>query len=87
MQEKRSAPREVATLLGTLAFDRSGAPQGATAACVVLDLSEIGARLLVDEDVALPSVFDLHVHRPDTTYRARSQWRAGDEMGVAFEQP
>lgn len=54
--------------------------------CLIRDLSEGGAKLKMSDSVALPDRFDLYIVKKDETRRAKLQWRAGDEIGVAFEQ-
>ena len=52
--------------------------------CLIRNMSEAGAKIVVAPDVGLPDVFDLVVPSRQTTYRARLRWRSLDEIGVAF---
>ncbi|HEV7872525.1 MAG TPA: PilZ domain-containing protein [Xanthobacteraceae bacterium] len=60
-----------------------------TLSCIVKDLSETGARILVSEGIALPETFRIHLPKPDRWVQATVRWRRGEYIGVHFdgEQP
>ena len=60
-----------------------------TLGCIVKDLSETGARILVSEGIALPETFRIHLPKPDRWVQATVRWRRGEYIGVHFdgEQP
>jgi hypothetical protein len=60
-----------------------------TLGCIVKDLSETGARILVSEGIALPETFRIHLTKPDRWVQATVRWRRGEYIGVHFdgEQP
>ncbi len=53
--------------------------------CIVKDLSETGARLVLSEGVVLPETFRLRLSKPDRWVHASVRWRRGEFVGVHFE--
>jgi hypothetical protein len=53
--------------------------------CLVRDLSETGARLELEGDVALPDRFDLYIEKKHRIRRAIMKRRQGRDVGVAFD--
>lgn len=80
MDERRHSKRLKSFLQGLVYIDKR---RGAMS-CVIRDLSETGARMILSESVAIPEVVSLHIPQKDETYRARVKWRHGDEVGLAF---
>lgn len=80
MLERRRHDRSRAFQCGTLAHRGHRAP----ADCVVRNLSEGGALLLVAEARRAPSEVDLDLSRGGTWRPARVVWRTEAAMGVAF---
>ncbi|MBN8937947.1 MAG: PilZ domain-containing protein [Rhizobiales bacterium] len=58
---------------------------GQRSPCLIQDISETGARLRLDDDVALPERFLLRLaeNRPQSRL-CRLVWRDGPALGVAF---
>ena len=83
MKEKRSAPRMRSFLRGTVIFNNGQS----TLDCLIRDISATGARLQLSEAVTLPHRFDLYVLQRRERMTVTVQWRRGDEVGVAVEQP
>jgi hypothetical protein len=55
--------------------------------CVVLDISEMGARLKIDDTAAVPDEVVLLLSRGgETQRRCTVVWRGRGEMGVRFEK-
>ena len=79
--ERRKAQRLRSLLGGRVSFNQSHS----TLDCVVRNLSDDGALLLVSDAVALPNAFDLEIARKQRSYTARIRWRDGERVGVAFE--
>lgn len=52
--------------------------------CSVLDVSNSGARLIVNEDRKLPSSFWIKISGLPRKRRATLRWRDGDKVGVEF---
>ena len=52
--------------------------------CSVLDVSNSGARLLIDEDQKLPSAFWIRISGLPRKRRAQLRWRDGTQVGVEF---
>jgi hypothetical protein len=82
-KDRRSRTRLKSFLQGRVYFNN----RRSSLDCLVRDFSDYGARLKVSESVAMPEVVELHIPNKDEAYRARVQWRAGDEVGVAFDPP
>ncbi len=51
-------------------------------ACLVRDVSQTGARILLDATAEVPEVFDLHINGRDQLWRVETVWRRGAEIGV-----
>lgn len=81
MNERRRVARQKSFLQGRLFFNN----RRTSVDCVIRDFSDLGARLKFSGAVATPEVVELHIPNKDETYRARVQWRNGDEMGVSFD--
>ena len=80
MKERRTSARQKAFLQGRIHFNN----RRSSIDCLVRDLSEQGAKLKLSETVTIPEVMELQIPNRDESYRARVQWRTGQEVGVAF---
>ena len=80
MNERRTSARPKSFLQGRIHFNN----RRSSIDCLVRDLSEHGAKLKVSETVAIPEVMELHIPNRDESYRAKVEWRTGDEIGVSF---
>ena len=80
--ERRLQPRHRSFLQGRIFFNG----RRSSLDCLIRDISDDGARLKVSNSIALPEIIELHIPNRDETYRAKIQWRTGDELGVAFER-
>lgn len=80
MDERRTVRRMKSFLRGLIYFD--GRPSGLS--CVIRDLNEQGAHVIVAEAVALPEIINLYIAYKEQTLRARVSWRRGDEIGLSF---
>jgi len=58
---------------------------GPLEACVVRDISGLGARLTLASDAAVPEVFDLTFDAARTLRKCRVAWRSEDQIGVEFQ--
>lgn len=77
--ERRQELRRKTLLSGRIEFfDRS------VFDCVIRNLSERGARISCDQQVALPDVFDLILVKRRTRKRVRAVWRDEDGIGLTF---
>jgi len=79
--ERRAHPRWPTSFQARIEFYDSQMSAG----CVVQDLSQGGARLLLEGDITLPDRFLLSLPNQPHAQRAIRCWREGPEMGVAFE--
>jgi hypothetical protein len=80
MTERRSGARQKSFLQGRIFFNH----RRTSVDCLIRDFSEQGARLKFSSATATPDVVELYVPNKDESYRAKVQWRNGDEIGVAF---
>lgn len=55
--------------------------------CTIRDLSEGGARLIIDHAITLPAEFRLVNVSDGETRDVRVAWRRGDQVGVGFLSP
>ena len=65
------------------------APTSDPIPCTITDISERGARLMLDADIELPDHFTLDLPLLDDQYDRRPvelRWRRGTMIGVLFQQ-
>src|SRR5512135_514375 len=77
MDERRSSRRQKSFLRGVVYFDK----RRSEAACLVRDLSEDGARIILSQTVTIPDLIELDIPRREQTVLARVEWRRADEAG------
>lgn len=80
--ERRRLPRRRTRLSVAVAWDEP--PQVIRG--TFKDLSEIGGRLLLDEDTGVPDSFDVIQLTAGVLHEARVVWRAEPFIGVAFNR-
>ena len=80
ISERRTAPRQKAFLRGKLYYSN----RLNVADCLIRDMSDQGARVIVSDALALPDELELHVLQKDQNCLVRVVWRRGQEMGLAF---
>ena len=80
MAESRSSPRKRTLLGGRIEFKN----RSFTVECVVKDISETGARLLLTGTTEIPAEFDLWIPERNQRYRAQVVWRKASLVGVRF---
>jgi len=78
--DQRIAPRLKALLAAKISFNNGQS----TLDCLIRNLSDTGAKLIVSAAVTLPECFDLIIPQKSETRRARIAWRRGEEIGVRF---
>ncbi|MCC3243728.1 PilZ domain-containing protein [Methylocystis sp. WRRC1] len=76
--ERRRAMRRRTLLTGRIEFERSAFD------CVIRNLSDTGAKICCDEEIALPDVFRLFIERKGELRDVRAVWRARDGIGLEF---
>jgi hypothetical protein len=52
--------------------------------CIIRDLSETGARVVLSDAVSLPSTVEFSVPQKKQIWRAQVGWRHRDEAGLSF---
>ena len=81
MTERRQTAR-LRSLLGAKACYNQ---RQVTLDCVVRNISEGGALIVVSDAVILPADFELEIARRQCSYQAHIRWRSGTRVGVSFE--
>ncbi|SEF67438.1 PilZ domain-containing protein [Bosea lathyri] len=79
--ERRKTPRLRSLLGGRVSFNQ----QRSTLDCLVRNISDDGALLLISDSIALPIAFDLTIPQRQRSYPARLRWRDGERIGIVFE--
>jgi hypothetical protein len=82
MSERRLLPRQKSFLRGCLYFNNGRA----SATCLIRNISERGARILISHTLNIPDIVDLYVTQKAQTIRARVEWRRDDELGLCFAE-
>ena len=82
MTEKRRETRKRTFLKGRILFNNGASSMD----CLVRDISPGGARLALDEALALPDAFELEIPNRDRSFTAVMKWRREDGMGVTIEE-
>ncbi len=80
--ERRRAPRRRTRLTVAVAWDEPPELVRGT----FKDLSDVGGRILLDEDVSLPDTFDAIQLTAGMLHECRVVWRAEPLVGVAFNR-
>jgi hypothetical protein len=80
MNERRASRRLKSFLRGVVYFDK----RRSETACLVRDLSEDGARIILSETIALPDIIELKIPQREQMLVARVEWRRADEAGLSF---
>jgi PilZ domain len=83
MNERRASRRQKSFLRGVVYFDK----RHSETACLVRDLSEDGARIVLSQTITIPDVIELQIPQRQQTLSARVQWRRADEVGLSFSKP
>ena len=83
MDERRSSRRQKSFLRGVVYFDK----RRSETACLVRDLSEVGARIILSQTVTIPDLIELDIPQREQTVIARVEWRRADEAGLSFSRP
>src|SRR4051794_27059358 len=78
---QRVAPRLKVLLAAKMIFNNGQSALD----CLIRNLSDTGAKLIVSAAVTLPECFDLIIPQKSLTRRARIAWRRGEDIGVRFE--
>lgn len=81
MEERRAKERTRTLIAARMVFGG----QGLAADCEIRNLSSGGAKLIVDEEIPVPTEFILEIPSKHRTHKARLVWRHADACGVAFD--
>jgi PilZ domain len=80
MNERRASRRLKSFLRGVVYFDK----RRSETACMVRDLSEDGARIILSQTIAIPDIIELQIPQREQMIAARVEWRRADEAGLSF---
>ena len=83
MDERRASRRQKSFLRGVVYFDK----RRSETACLVRDLSEDGARIILSQTITIPDLIELEIPQREQTIIARVEWRRADEAGLSFCKP
>jgi PilZ domain len=83
MDERRGSRRQKSFLRGVVYFDK----RRSETACLVRDLSEDGARIILSQTVTIPDLIELDIPQREQTVIARVEWRRADEAGLSLSRP
>ena len=83
MNERRASRRQKSFLRGVVYFDK----RRSETACLMRDLYEDGARIVLSQTITIPDVIELQIPQREQTLSARVQWRRADEVGLSFSKP
>lgn len=83
MYERRQTIRLRTFLGGVVNFNK----RRCTMDCLVRNLSEDGAKVVLHQPFTIPDEFDLEIGQRERTFRARTIWRTHSEAGVRFVSP
>jgi hypothetical protein len=86
-EPKKKARPERAARLTTFRFARIVCADRSQAACIIRDLSETGARIVLEGEAALSPVVILKIEQTGARKTARVVWQRGREAGLAFVEP
>jgi len=79
MLDRRRIPRTLVSKRAEIAAGQS------LRACVVCDISSLGARLTLANNAPIPGIFDLTFDAARTLRKCRVAWRSEDQVGVEFQ--
>jgi hypothetical protein len=80
MNERRALPRHKTFIQGRIYFNN----RLSSTDCIVRELAANGGRLEVSETVALPDAFELYLPSKDEYFRAKVEWRRGNNIGISW---
>ena len=80
IREHRSARRKHALKGARIIFNHGSS----SFSCTIRDLSDGGAKLVVNSMVAIPSTFDLRFDDGSSPQHCSVQWTSGTAIGVRF---
>jgi hypothetical protein len=79
-QNLRSAERIRSFLRAQIIFNN----RMSTIDCIIKNISATGARIALNDTLAVPTEFDLHIPQKGRGYHARLVWRDRESIGVEF---
>ena len=82
MLERRKEQRWPAFLDGKMGFSQ----RRFRLSCLVQNISDLGAKLVLRNAADLPAKFDVSIPRMQTVYVVQTRWRLGNSVGVEIKQ-
>lgn len=83
MQNMRSAERIRSFLRAQIIFNN----RMSTIDCIIKNISATGARIALNDTLAVPTEFDIYIPQKSRGHHARLVWRDKDAIGVEFTDP
>lgn len=80
MTERRSLVRHKTFIKGRIYFNNRLSSMD----CIVRDVSANGGRLEFSESVTLPNAFEIYLPNKDEYFRAKVEWRKGNNLGISW---
>lgn len=80
MIDRRSLVRHKTFIKGRIYFNNRLSSMD----CIVRDVSANGGRLEFSESVTLPNAFEIYLPNKDEYFRARVEWRKGNNLGISW---
>ncbi len=82
-QDMRSAERIRSFLRAQIIFNN----RMSTIDCIIKNISATGARIALNDTLAVPTEFDIYIPQKSRGHHARLVWRDKDAIGVEFTDP
>lgn len=80
MKERRAVVRHKTFMKGRIYFNNRLQSMD----CIVRDVTDTGSRLEFSENVTLPDAFELYLPTRNEYFRARVEWRKGNQLGISW---
>ena len=81
-RERRTVPRQVVSEPGTATLYA-----GTSVDCVIINISDVGARLRFATAILLPSIFEVHCKKSERSWWVNPVWQSDRVAGVRFNNP
>jgi len=83
MEEMRQSERVRSFLRAQIVFNN----RMSTIDCIIKNISPTGAKVALNDTLAVPTEFEIDIPQKGRTHRARLVWRDKESIGVEFMEP
>ncbi len=80
MDEHRKTGRSRTVLRATIIFNN----RNSSLDCMIRNFSDVGAKILIDDTIAIPQQFELQVPQKGRSFASKVIWRSNGEIGIEF---